>query len=175
MSREISEGRQAGFYAGTALMVIGGLLFCSFFLIFFSGNGGSAEERSISKVVGHPVRQIGPHEYLTTDSGAGRNNMGGAIVRGVLGFGLMVLGRVVRSVSAKGLAGSGIILDTEQAREDLEPYSRMTGGMVKDALEEMGGNPLAPPVEKVVLLKCQACGFLNREDAKFCQECGGKI
>jgi len=63
------------------------------------------------------------------------------------------------------------VLDPEKAREDLEPYSRMAGGMVKDAMDEAavklgGGEP-----EKVVMIKCRACGKLNDEDAKFCKEC----
>lgn len=32
-------------------------------------------------------------------------------------------------------AGSGVILDPEKAKEELEPFSRMAGGMVKDALD----------------------------------------
>jgi hypothetical protein len=44
---------------------------------------------------------------------------------------LMVLGRA-------GLAGSGVVLDPERAREDLEPWARMAGGMMKDGLDEAG-------------------------------------
>ena len=38
----------------------------------------------------------------------------------------------------RGLAGSGVVLDPEKAREDVEPWSRMAGGVVKDALDESG-------------------------------------
>ena len=48
-------------------------------------------------------------------------------------------------IGRMGLAGSGIELDPEEARRDVEPWSRMTGGVVKDALDEagikLGGQP----------------------------------
>lgn len=53
----------------------------------------------------------------------------GGMVLAVAGQGMMAIGR-------KGLAGSGVILDPQQAREDVEPWSRMTGGTLKDALDE---------------------------------------
>ncbi len=60
-----------------------------------------------------------------------------------------------RSSMFRALAGSGVVLDPKKAREDLEPYSRMAGGMVKDALDEadisLGGKR-----EKVIMIKCRA-------------------
>jgi hypothetical protein len=41
--------------------------------------------------------------------------------------------------------------------------------------------PTAPPPiqsgrpENLVMIKCQSCGKLNGQDAKFCQECGRKL
>jgi hypothetical protein len=86
-------------------------------------------------------------------------------------------------IGARGLAGSGVVLDPEKARGDLEPYTRMAGGMLKDALDETGllsPNRSAPKEpqqapEKVVMVKCTACGKLNEEDSKFCQECGRQL
>lgn len=37
-----------------------------------------------------------------------------------------------------GLAGSGMKLDPQEARRDLEPWSRMSGGILKDTLDEAG-------------------------------------
>lgn len=37
-----------------------------------------------------------------------------------------------------GLAGSGMVLDPEGARRDVEPWARMAGGVVKDAIDEAG-------------------------------------
>ena len=95
---------------------------------------------------------------------------------------LMILGGIVAGIGRRGLAGSGAVLDPKKAREDLEPYSRMAGGMIKDALDESGiklgqPNAAAPEkiVEKVIMIKCPACGKLNEEDSKFCQECGHKF
>ena len=98
-------------------------------------------------------------------------------LRGVVGMALLLLGGVLRTVGARGVAGSGLVLDPKRARRDLEPYSRMAGGMLKDAIDEVGeALPGAPRGgEPVVMLKCRACAKLNEEDSKFCQECGQAI
>lgn len=93
-------------------------------------------------------------------------------IRAFGGMGLVFVGAVVRAVGAAGLAGSGLVLDPQKAREDLEPYSRMAGGMVKDGLEEVRID-LGP--QKVVMIKCPDCAKLNEEDSKFCQECGRRL
>lgn len=59
-------------------------------------------------------------------------------LRAFAGMAMLMAGGVLLGVGRAGLAGSGVVLDPEQAREDLEPWSRMTGGMVKDAIEESG-------------------------------------
>lgn len=88
---------------------------------------------------------------------------------------LMIVGGFIRGIGARGLAGSGVLLDPKQARDELEPYSRMTGGMIKDVLDEadidLGSNE---PIQ-VIKIKCRDCGALNQETAKFCQECGKKL
>ncbi len=147
MGRTISEGRKAAFYLGLALMMAGGLLFISVFITgaLHFGDFGNFEANARS-----------------------------SMLRGFGGMALLIVGAIVRGVGARGLAGSGMVLDPEQARRDLEPYSRMAGGMMKDALGEarldLGGKP-----ERVVMVKCPACGRLNEEDSRFCQECGSKI
>jgi hypothetical protein len=87
---------------------------------------------------------------------------------------LMIVGGLVRGIGARGLAGSGVVLDPEKAREELEPFSRQAGGMLKDTLDaadiHLGESP-----QKVVMVKCPACGKLNDEDSKFCRECGRKF
>ena len=85
----------------------------------------------------------------------------------------MVVGQIISSIGARGLAGSGVVLDPEKAREDLKPYSKMAGGMLGDALEESNlPEHLGNKSERVVMIKCSSCGKLNEEDSKFCQECG---
>jgi hypothetical protein len=45
---------------------------------------------------------------------------------------------VLATMGSKGIAGSGMVLDPEKARADVEPWSRMGGGILKDALDEAG-------------------------------------
>lgn len=96
------------------------------------------------------------------------------ILRGIIGVLLVGVGQGVSKVGARGLAGSGVVLDPEQARRDLEPYSRMAGGMLGDALDEAGVKPTAT-AGQVVMVRCRACSKLNEEDSRFCQECGQPI
>lgn len=98
--------------------------------------------------------------------------------RAIIGMAIIAVGGVIRGIGAAGVAGSGAILDPEQARRDLEPYSRMTGGMIGDALDEAGidvGSRRRTTADRVVMIKCRSCGKLNEEDSKFCQECGTHI
>ena len=88
----------------------------------------------------------------------------------LIGAGLTMVGGLLKSVGARGLAGSGVILDPEQAREDLAPYSKMGGGMVKDAIKESGLQ--FGGTKEVIKVRCRGCDELNDEDAKFCDQCG---
>lgn len=145
--KRISEKRRAVYYLGMGLMAVGGLLFLS---VFVTGalNFGNFHNFDVR------VRS--------------------GVLRAVFGMFLLFVGAAVRVVAARGLAGSGVVLDPEKARDELEPYSRMAGGLVKDALDEAGVD-LGRKPEKVVMLKCPACGKLNEEDSKFCRECGTKL
>jgi hypothetical protein len=147
MTRKISEERNAAYYAGSVLMVLGLLLFVSVF---------------VTSAV-----HFGDFSNFEAESRSG-------MFRALGGMALVVIGAIVRGIGARGLAGSGAVLDPEQARKDLEPFSRQAGGMLGDALDEadveLGGEP-----ERVVMLRCSACSKLNQEDSKFCRECGAKI
>lgn len=59
-------------------------------------------------------------------------------LRAVGGMFLMIAGGILASIGAAGAAGSGLNLDPEQARRDLEPWARMSGGLQKASLDEMG-------------------------------------
>lgn len=59
-------------------------------------------------------------------------------IRAVTGMVLMIAGGAMTAIGRMGLAGSGLKLDPEEARQDIEPWSRMTGGVVHDALDEAG-------------------------------------
>jgi hypothetical protein len=148
MAKQISEERKTAYYLGMVLMVIGGLMFFSVFITAAMnfGDFGNFE----SKVQSSAVRAIG-------------------------GMALLIIGGIIRGIGARGLAGSGVVLNPEQARSELEPYSRMAGGMVKDALDEADVTIGGGSSEKVVMIRCRECGRLNEEDSKFCQECGKQI
>jgi hypothetical protein len=147
MKSQISDQRKTAYYTGMVLMIAGGLMFGSTFLIVAIQSGDNTQGAS----------------------------WGGELV--TLAFGgmtLMIVGGIIRRIGARGLAGSGVVLDPEKARKDLEPYTRMAGGMVKDALDEADVH-LGSKSEKVVMIKCTSCGQLNEESSKFCQECGKKL
>ena len=147
MPQQISEERRTAYSVGLGLQILGGLLFASAVLTFLAHSGDVTNF----------------HAKMRTNA---------SLAFG--GVALLIVGGIIRSVSSRGLAGSGVLLDPERARGDLEPYSRMAGGMVHDALEEVNGNARnAPP--PIVKVKCRSCGYLNQEDAKFCQECGAEM
>jgi len=155
MAQKISAGRKTAYYLGTLLIVVGFLLFGSIFVTFAVNFGDFSNFRAEAQ---------------------------SSAVRAVLGMGLLIAGRAVRGIGARGLAGSGAVLDPGRARQELEPYSRMAGGMVKDALDEAGvslgsgaAKGAAKGADQVVMLKCRSCGKLNEEDSKFCQACGAAI
>ena len=147
MARRISGGRKIAYYLGMVLMILGGILFASTFVTFFMHSGDFSNFKS---------------------------DANSAMFRSFGGMALVIVGQIIRRVGARGLAGSGVVLDPEKARQELEPYSRMVGGMVKDALDQsdvnLGGRP-----DKVVMIKCPSCGKLNEEDSKYCQGCGKEI
>jgi hypothetical protein len=109
--RQIPPERKAIFYVGRAVSVLGILSFLSTFLSFAAhfGDFTNFEQRASSMML-----------------------------RAVIGMVMMIAGGLLSGVGKAGLAGSGIILDTEQARRDVEPWSRMAGGVLKDAMDEAG-------------------------------------
>ena len=147
MSRKISEERKAAYYIGMGIMVLGIILFASTFVT--------------------AAAKFGDFSNFESDA---KSNM----FRAIAGMALMVIGGIIRGIGARGLAGSGVVLDPEKARDELEPYSRMAGGMVKDVLDEADIN-FGGKSEKVIMIKCTSCSKLNEEDSRFCQECGKQL
>jgi len=147
----ISPERKTAYYVGNGIALLGLLLFLSVFVTTALNFGNF-------------------------DNFDGQARSAG--LRAISGILLIIIGSVIHNVGARGLAGSGVMLDPEKAREDLKPYSHMTGGMISDTLDKanlgdhfgVGSQP-----ERVVMLKCSQCRFLNEEDSKFCQECGSEI
>ena len=94
------------------------------------------------------------------------------MANGFIGFILIIIGQFVSNIGARGAAGSGLILDPNQAREDLKPYSTQVGGMINDVLDEVD---IKPESKEVVKVRCQSCKTLNDEDAKYCKKCGATL
>ncbi len=151
-NRQIPSERKALYYAGMASAGLGLLLFLSTFVSFIANFG-------------------------TFDNFEGQARSGG--YRAFGGMVLMLVGSVLMKVAVKGWAGSGFLLDPEKARRDVEPWSRMGGGVVQDALSEVNvvkklEDRLDAPGQQIKI-RCQKCQSLNEEAAKFCNQCGAAI
>ncbi len=99
------------------------------------------------------------------------NPMGWWIGFAVCGI-LAGVGRNMRTVAQRGLAGSGLVLDPERARDDLEPWARTGGGLVRDALDEAGVGAATEKTEAKIKVRCRGCRALNDEIDRYCGQCG---
>lgn len=142
---QISGGRKAAYYGGMALIAVGFVLFLSAIPVMMSGGTSFARAQS---------------------------SMGTAAFLSFGGIAVIIVGNLIRGAGARGLAGSGLKLDPEQARKDLEPYSKMAGGMVQDAVSQVKAAPFLAKSEPQVRVRCPACKALNEELAKYCSQCG---
>ena len=143
--KTISPMRKALFYGGMALTAVGLLLFLS---VFFSA-----------------ATSFG--NFPAFDMGSG------FMLRGTIGIILFIAGGFVRNIGARGLAGSGMVLDPLKAREDLSPYTGAAGGMARDAVDAFRrAGTDTQREDPQVMVRCRACKSLNREDAKYCDKCG---
>lgn len=142
MHKEISSNRKILYYLGNGITLIGFILFLSVFFTAF----------------------LNPFSMFDSNSNPMAN--------GFIGFILIIIGQFISFIGLRGKAGSGLILDPKQAREDLKPYSSQVGGMLNDVLDEVN---LATNVKEVVKIRCQSCKALNDEDAKYCKECGTEL
>ncbi len=146
--KEISNERKILYYIGMAIMIIGVILFFSVFFSVFLGMS---------------------NDSFIMDSGFGF--MG----RGFIGFIMIAAGSFIRNLGARGVAGSGLILDPDRAREDLNPYSSAAGGMISDALNEVDLLKKTDSGKSEIRIRCQSCRELNEEDARFCKSCGKEL
>jgi hypothetical protein len=147
--KQISPERRFVYYLGLVFIVSGFALFGSTFVTFITnfGNFDNFEGQAIS-----------------------------GMARAFGGIALIVVGGILMNVGARGIAGSGIILDPESARRDVEPWSRMAGGVVQDALSEINVvQKLGEDREPHIKVRCRKCQALNDEAAKFCNQCGAEI
>ncbi|MEX2112609.1 MAG: zinc ribbon domain-containing protein [Pirellulales bacterium] len=149
---DISDSRKVLYYGGMALSVVGLLTFLSLFVMF-------------------PNPLAGPDGF--------GNSMQSFAGRGIAGMVMMIAGRALQTAGKRGLAGAGLVLDPQQARKDVEPWSRMAGGIVEDALSEVDlakhTGQGAHSESAVVKVRCRNCQALNDEAARFCDQCGKEV
>lgn len=117
--RHISPARKLTYTLGLLLLALGFLLFFAAIALVFMGVAGDPF---------HILRSL----RLDID------NIGQIFLLPVIGAGMVGVGMVLVAVGRGGVAGSGLVLDPQRARQDLEPWARMGGGIIKDALDESG-------------------------------------
>ncbi|OWU66099.1 MAG: hypothetical protein CBB60_001280 [Armatimonadetes bacterium Cent15-Ar3] len=129
----ISPERQTAYYVGHAISGVGVLLFLSTFFVIASA----------------PMHQASFTDFNRQASA----QMTDFAARAIGGMVLIVIGQVIANIGKFGPAGSGVVFDPQQARKDVEPWSRMVGGVVNDALEEIQPNKSPNPGERLTMLK----------------------
>jgi len=164
---QISPERKALYYIGMVMIGIG--------LILFMSPACSDHSLPSGPAPGEPdfwKKATEGHQAFGERMNDDRN-------RAIAGFVVIAIGAILMNFGRSGAAGAGLILDPERARKDLEPWNRMKGGMVNDALSEveiaqqLKENLSAPKTE--VKVRCRHCRELNDEDAKFCSQCGQSV
>lgn len=143
--KEISNSRKGLFYVGMVCIAVGLIMFLSTFVRVLMGSD----------------------DFLS-----GNSSMMTMMGPGFIGFVLIVIGNILRTLGVRGAAGSGMVLDPKQAREDLKPWTQMAGGMVKDAIGEVKDDT---DRSSAIKIRCTHCRALNDEDASFCKACGETI
>lgn len=157
-SKQIPPERKNTYYFGMMLTGLGLLMFLSTFVSGCMNFGNQEIMQDHDKFTGHVRSQA---------------------TLAIGGMVLFFIGGIMMSIGASGWSGSGVVLDPEKARKDMEPWNRMAGGMVQDALSEVDVvkklEERLEPSEPHVKVRCQQCRSLNDETAKFCNQCGAAI
>lgn len=109
--RRISSERKTAYYLGMGLIALGFLLFGSVFVTGAMNFGDFSNFESNAK---------------------------SSMFRALGGMALMIVGGIMMRIGVRGAAGSGLVLDPQRARKDVEPWARMAGGIVKDVVDETG-------------------------------------
>ena len=147
---KISSERKGVYQLGQGLSLLGAVLFA---IPFFA-------------VIGAMISRDPPGAGLPIAFGVG-----------FVGFIVIAIGASLMNVGRQGVAGSGLVLDPDRARKDLEPWNRAAGGMVNDTLSEVEvinklTEKLDKPAEPAIKVRCRECAALNDEIDRFCGQCG---
>lgn len=151
---KISKERKVTYYIGLGIMALGFILFISVFFFAFSA-----------------ISNRDPFANPFFDDPP-------PFINAVIGIVLIIVGSIVTNIGARGVAGSGLKLDPDKAREDLKPFNEARGKMINDVISNIDAvdNITKPQTSKeIVKIRCKACNCLNDEDAKFCKDCGSPI
>ncbi len=147
---KLNNSRKVTYYIGMGMMILGFILFISVFFSF-------------------ATLFTNPSSMFSTGFPSFSNAIFGMI--------LIIVGQIVMNIGAKGAAGSGLILDPEQSREDLKPFNEAKGGMINDVISNIDvvDKFVNSSEKEVIKVRCNNCKALNDEDAKFCKECGTSL
>ena len=147
---KLNNSRKVTYYIGMGMMILGFILFISVFFSF-------------------ATLFTNPSSMFSTGFPSFSNAIFGMI--------LIIVGQIVMNIGAKGAAGSGLILDPEQSREDLKPFNEAKGGMINDVISNIDvvDKFVNSSEKEVIKVRCNSCKSLNDEDAKFCKTCGEKM
>lgn len=161
------------------MSVLGLILFLSFFLQVAGGIAGNHSLNAFgSQKGGFSVEIDGQDVFVTAPGGI---SLGGApsmpnFGLPMTGFVMMIAGQFIANIGKSGLAGSGVILDPEKAREDLKPFNQAKGQMLNDTLGEIDAvKSFTAPNQPLIQVRCTHCRSLNDETAKFCDQCGQPV
>lgn len=155
---QVSDSRKSLHAFGTILVVIGAVAAIGGAISFMSSFGSPQNMFAES---------FPPKGFLIAG--------GGVLLTGI--------GRGLRSLGARGIAGSGLVLDPERAAHDLAPWAHTGGKLLRDAVDASGlvtGDDGDMPAGSGgagtrVKVRCRECRTLNDEDARFCDQCGASL
>ena len=156
-NKEIKTWRKILYIIGNILIVLGFILFFSTFIKFST--------------------------FSFFEENSGSDFVFGFMRTPFMGFILIFLGSFLKSLAKNGFAGSGLILNPEKEREDLEPFSRSKGGQYADTYDEFKRESnfhedlknYSNSKKENIKIRCPHCKTLNDEDAKYCKSCGNKL
>ncbi|MFX1487643.1 MAG: hypothetical protein ACFFBI_00725 [Promethearchaeota archaeon] len=124
---------------------------------------------------------------LNSMGNPGSNNFmlfGGATAGSWFGGGVCIIIALIllirayqREIVRYGYEETGMALGTA-SEEAVNGYGRIIGKgseALARGIKSAGGLDINTSKEQIIKIKCRACGTLNDEDAKYCDQCGQPI
>jgi hypothetical protein len=133
----IGGGRKAAYYLGTLMMVAGFLIAFGSFIPAFSIFGSTQD--FVGQTMSGASRGKPPDSSAVTGfMGQVTGSVAYSVGLALGGTALIIVGAFIRRTGSHGLAGSGLVLDPQRAREDVKPWSQMQGGVLRDTIDAAG-------------------------------------